>query len=56
MPIKIQLNITPNNIIVNNKRRTTIGIANRAMNLMQRLVQEINTAKAFASVNNKNLN
>jgi hypothetical protein len=27
----------------------TMGIANRAMNLMQRLVQEINIAEAFAS-------
>jgi hypothetical protein len=34
---------------------TTMGIANRAMNLMQRLVQEINIAEAFASANNKNL-
>jgi hypothetical protein len=38
------------------KRHTTMGIANRAVNLMQRLVQEINIAEAFASVNNKNLN
>jgi hypothetical protein len=38
------------------KRLLTIGIANRAMNLMQRLVQEINIAEAFASANNKNLN
>jgi hypothetical protein len=26
-----------------------MGIANRAVNLVQRLVQEINTAEAFAS-------
>jgi hypothetical protein len=30
-----------------------MGIANRAMNLMQRLVQEINIAEAFASAINK---
>jgi hypothetical protein len=34
----------------------TMGIANRAMNLMQRLVQEINIAEAFASANYKMLN
>jgi hypothetical protein len=33
-----------------------MGIANRALNLLQRLVQEINIAEAFASANNKNLN
>jgi hypothetical protein len=33
-----------------------MGIANRALNLLRRLVQEINIAEAFASANNKNLN
>jgi hypothetical protein len=31
-----------------------MGIANRAMNLLLRLVQEINIAEAFASANYKN--
>jgi hypothetical protein len=33
-----------------------MGIANRAMNLMQRLVQTCNIAEAFASANYKILN
>jgi hypothetical protein len=43
--------------MINKKHEsTTMGIANRAMILMQRLMQEINIAETFASANYKMLN